>query len=132
MSPALSGTGTVGAVGGTLPAGGVPGQSYTVVVTAAGAATGTTAVPLSAGANGAINVVFTYLVGDVAPYTSDTAPNFGDGALNILDLIQELFAVNNVPGTGRRRVLTAWMPWTPSRRTPQPRAAETACSTSTT
>jgi hypothetical protein len=40
----------------------------------------------------------TYLVGDVAPYTSDTAPNFGDGVLNILDIIQELFAVNNVSG----------------------------------
>jgi hypothetical protein len=26
------------------------------------------------------------------------APSFGDGNLNILDLIQELFAVNNVPG----------------------------------
>ena len=39
-----------------------------------------------------------YLVGDVAPYTSDTAPNFGDGAVNILDLIQELFAANNIPG----------------------------------
>jgi hypothetical protein len=41
---------------------------------------------------------FTYLVGDVAPFTADTAPAFGDGILNILDLIQELFAVNNVPG----------------------------------
>jgi hypothetical protein len=40
----------------------------------------------------------TYLVGDVAPYTSDWVPNLGDGALNILDLIQELFAVNSVPG----------------------------------
>jgi len=40
----------------------------------------------------------TYLVGDVFPYTSDTAPNFGSGVLNILDLIQILFAVNNVPG----------------------------------
>jgi hypothetical protein len=40
----------------------------------------------------------TYIVGDVAPYTTDTAPYFGDGVLNILDLIQELFAVNNVPG----------------------------------
>ncbi len=39
-----------------------------------------------------------YLVGDVFPYTSDTEPNFGDGALDILDLIQELFAVDNVPG----------------------------------
>ena len=39
-----------------------------------------------------------YLVGDVAPFTADTAPAFGDGILNVLDLIQELFAVNNVPG----------------------------------
>ena len=40
----------------------------------------------------------TYQVGDVAPYATDTAPDFGDGILNILDLIQELFAVNNVTG----------------------------------
>jgi photosystem II stability/assembly factor-like uncharacterized protein len=39
-----------------------------------------------------------YRVGDVAPSTADTAASFGDGALNILDLIQVLFAVNNVPG----------------------------------
>ena len=32
------------------------------------------------------------------PPFSDTSPAFGDGVLNILDLIQELFAVNNVPG----------------------------------
>jgi hypothetical protein len=38
------------------------------------------------------------MVGDVAPYTSDWTPSFGDGAINILDLIQELFAVNNVSG----------------------------------
>jgi hypothetical protein len=37
-------------------------------------------------------------VGDVFPYASDTAPNFGDDILNIQDLIQELFAVDNVPG----------------------------------
>jgi hypothetical protein len=43
-------------------------------------------------------VAFTYLAGDVAPYTSDTAPNFGDGTLNILDLVQELFAIDNVTG----------------------------------
>lgn len=49
---------------------------------------------------GGLNVVqaTSYLVGDVAPYTSDTAPNFGDGTLDILDLSQVLFAVNNVPG----------------------------------
>jgi len=38
-----------------------------------------------------------YKVGDVFPYTSDTAPNFGDGNLTIRDLIQVLFAVNKVP-----------------------------------
>jgi hypothetical protein len=38
------------------------------------------------------------LVGDVAPYGTDKAGTFGDGILNILDLIQELFAVNSVPG----------------------------------
>jgi hypothetical protein len=48
--------------------------------------------------NGAVNVAQTYLVGDVSPYTSNTAPNFGSGSLNILDLIQLLFAVNNIPG----------------------------------
>jgi hypothetical protein len=37
-------------------------------------------------------------VGDVAPYTSDWAANFGDKALDIRDLIQELFAVNSIPG----------------------------------
>jgi hypothetical protein len=45
-----------------------------------------------------IDAVTTYTVGDVAPYTSDAAPGFGDRVLNILDLIQELFAVNSVPG----------------------------------
>ena len=48
--------------------------------------------------NGANNVNPTYLVGDVYPYTTNTAPQFGTGALNILDMIQVLFAVDNIPG----------------------------------
>jgi hypothetical protein len=78
----------------------VSGQSYAVAVTGVNAATsgGTIPVLVSAGANGAITLAHSYLVGDVAPYTSDWAPNFGDGTLNILDLVQELFAVNSVPG----------------------------------
>src|ERR1035438_615354 len=40
------------------------------------------------------NIILNYLVGDVFPYTSDTAPNFGDGNLNILDLVQVLFCVD--------------------------------------
>jgi hypothetical protein len=46
----------------------------------------------------AAKTALTYLVGDVAPYTSDWAPNFGDKVLDIQDLIQELFAVNSIPG----------------------------------
>jgi hypothetical protein len=45
------------------------------------------------------NAAPNYLVGDAYPYTSNTAPNFGDWMLNIQDLIQELFAVNNLPGS---------------------------------
>jgi hypothetical protein len=48
--------------------------------------------------NATVDSSTTYTAGDVAPYASNASPNFGDGALNILDLIQELFAVNNVPG----------------------------------
>jgi hypothetical protein len=44
------------------------------------------------------NFVHAYKVGDVFPFTADIAPGFGDGVLNILDLVQVLFAVNNVPG----------------------------------
>ena len=101
LTTPLSGTSIVGIVSGAMPAGAVSGQSYAVVVTGAGAGTGingATAVPLSTGPNGAVSTSFSYLVGDVAPYTSDWAPSFGDGNLNILDLIQELFAVNSVPG----------------------------------
>ena len=39
-----------------------------------------------------------YLAGDVAPFSNDAAPNFGDSTLNVVDLVQVLFAVNNVPG----------------------------------
>jgi len=39
-----------------------------------------------------------YLVGDVYPYAANAAPEFGDQALDIRDLVQELFAVTKVPG----------------------------------
>jgi hypothetical protein len=96
----FSGTVTLGFVVGTLPAGTTSGASYTVVVTGVSAANqgGTNVVTVNPGANATLAVAVTYLVGDIAPSTSDTAPNFGDGILNILDLVQELFAVNNVPG----------------------------------
>ena len=77
----------------------------TVMLTVAAAAS-QTAVTFSVSIGGAIFTItqagyptaVTYLVGDVAPFTGDSAPNFGDGNLNILDLVQILFAVNNVPG----------------------------------
>jgi hypothetical protein len=99
LSSALSGSNiALGTVTGTLPASAAVGQSYTVTVTGVSGANGSITVPLTVGAAGAITVAPIYLVGDVAPYTSNAAPNFGDGVLNILDLIQELFAVNNVSG----------------------------------
>lgn len=100
LSSPLGGVVTLGVVSGTLPAGAVSGQSYTVVVMGVSAANGggTNPVAVGAGPNGAITVAITYLVGDIATYTADTAPGFGDATLNILDLVQELFAVNSVPG----------------------------------
>jgi hypothetical protein len=96
----FSGVVALGSITGTLPAGAVSGQTYSVAVTGLSAAngSGTNPVTVSAGPNATITVATTYLVGDAAPYKSDTAPNFGDGNINILDLVQILFAVNNVPG----------------------------------
>jgi hypothetical protein len=72
--------------------------SYSVAANSVGARrTGTLTIagqPFTVTQDAAI----TYMVGDVAPFTSDTAPAFGNGILNILDLVQVLFAVNNVPG----------------------------------
>jgi hypothetical protein len=101
LTAAFSGTRVLGTVSGAVPATAATAQSYTIVVTGASADSGgpgTVTIPISAGPNGALKVNASYLVGDVAPYTSDTAPKFGDGALNIMDLVQVLFAVNNVPG----------------------------------
>jgi len=107
LSPGLSGTLVVGTVSGTVPAAAALGQSYTVAFTGVGATNGggKNLVPLAAGPNGTLTVSTSYLVGDVYPYTGNMAPNFGDpstmNALNritILDAIQILFAVNNVPG----------------------------------
>jgi uncharacterized repeat protein (TIGR01451 family) len=99
LTTPLSGTGTVvGTVTGTLPASAASGQTYSVAVTGVSATNVAVSVPLAVGANGTLTVAPIYLGGDVAPYTTDAAGHFGDGVLNILDLIQELFAVNNVGG----------------------------------
>ena len=78
-----------GALSGTPTSSGA--YSFTAKVTDSAGATASASFQLTI-------TLSTYVAGDVAPYTSDWAPNFGDGALNIMDLIQELFAVNNVPG----------------------------------
>jgi len=99
LTTPLTGASVVGTVTGTIPSGATGGQSYTITVTGVSGATGASVkVPLAIGVNGTINVAWTYLVGDVAPFTSDAAPHVGDGILNIEDLISELFAVNSVPG----------------------------------
>jgi len=68
---------------------------YTIQLTQAAGSQGTA---LTLGSAGTLTVEYSYLVGDVYPYTSDIAPNFGDGNVNIFDLIQILFAANNVTG----------------------------------
>jgi len=98
LTTPLSGTSVLGTVTGTLPATAVPGQTYTVTVTGVSGAMSSVSVPLTVGADATVTTVGIYLGGDVAPFTADTVGNFGDGTLNIVDLVQELFAVNNVPG----------------------------------
>ncbi len=98
LSSPLNGARALGVVSGTIPATAVIGQSYTIAVTGASATYNSTLVLLGAGTSGTLAVSPTYLVGDVYPYTSDMAPNFGDGTLDIRDLIQLLFAANNIPG----------------------------------
>ncbi|HUP02858.1 MAG TPA: DVUA0089 family protein [Bryobacteraceae bacterium] len=101
LNAALSGAQSIGVLNGTIPAGAQVGQSYAIAITAASAAGGGSSPPpvtLNLGANGTLSVALTYLEGDTGPNNSDAAPNFGDGVLNIQDLIQELFAVNNIPG----------------------------------
>jgi hypothetical protein len=51
----------------------------------------------TANATDSASVSAGYLTGDVYPRAADTVSNFGDGSMDILDLIQELFAVNNIP-----------------------------------
>jgi hypothetical protein len=98
LGSTVSGTLFLGNIVGTLPPTSTGGGLYLIQLTGAGASDGNVNYNISIGAAATISVRYTYMVGDVAPYTSDTAPNFGDGNLTILDLIQELFAVNNVPG----------------------------------
>ena len=93
-----SGTQILGVVTGTAPPNAAIGQTYSVSITGADAGLNGADVPVRAGPNGTLTIATIYLVGDVDPHASDAAPNFGNGRLDIYDLIQVLFAVDNVPG----------------------------------
>jgi len=93
-----NGAQVLGVVTGTLPANAAVGQTYAATITGADAGLNGADVAVSAGPDGVLTVVGSYPVGDVDPHTSDAAPNFGNGKLDIYDLIQVLFAVDNVPG----------------------------------
>ncbi len=95
----LSGTVTLGNLVVPVPASAVVGQTYTLQVTGPGGSLNSTSISLSPGPNGTLTVaILTYLVGDVFPFTGDTAPAFGDNVLNTLDLITQLRAVAGQPG----------------------------------
>jgi hypothetical protein len=97
----LSGTVTLGTLIVPVPASAVVGQTYTLQITGPSGALNGTSTSLGPGTNGTLTVaILTYLVGDVYPYTSDTAPDFGlgTGVLNTLDLISQLRAVTGLPG----------------------------------
>jgi hypothetical protein len=98
LSAPLSGARALGVVSGTTPATAVIGQTYAIAITGASATYNSNLVVVGGGTNGTLTVTSTYVAGDVYPYTSNAAPQFGDGTLDIRDLIQVLFAANSIPG----------------------------------
>jgi hypothetical protein len=94
LPPGLSIGPATGTISGTPTT--TTGSPFTVTITVTDSASLTASKVYSLTVSNAGTA--TYKVGDVAPFTADVAPNFGDGNLNILDLVQILFAVNNVPG----------------------------------
>jgi hypothetical protein len=105
------------------------GNQTITLTNAAGTGTGGNNVapvsytPMSV-SNGTVNMYSTYLVGDVVPYTSDSAPNFGSGSISLNDLIYMLFVIRMPQGIRRRRLVRiAWMPWKRLRWTRQPLVA---------
>ncbi len=98
LSPASTGSVNVGDVLVALPAGAQAGQTYTAQITAASGTFQSNAVPLAAGASAAVTVALDYLVGDPFPSTGDSVGNFGDGAINTLDLITTLRVATNIQG----------------------------------
>jgi hypothetical protein len=106
LATALSGTVRLGEVLVPIPALAMDGQTYTVRITGAGGSLGAVNITLVPGANATISVAGrSYLVGDAFPLGSDQngdsdkddAGEFGDDAIQMLDLIYALRAVTNVP-----------------------------------
>jgi len=110
MASPLSGTVYLGDVKVSVPAGATYAQTYALRVTMASGNLGTTGVVLAPGADAALTVTGSaYLVGDVFPLISAVGDQngdgsyleggeFGDGGINILDLLWALRAVTNIPG----------------------------------
>ncbi len=97
-STVLTGSVYLGDLLVTFPASATVLQTYTIAISSTSAKLATASVSLNPALNATLTVGGTYLVGDAYPYSSDTAPNFGDGLLNTLDLITALRAVTNLPG----------------------------------
>ena len=116
----LAGNVTLGSLQIPIPATAAVGQTYTVQVTAAGAAQNNAAIPLIAGADGTVSIALTYLVGDTFPSTSDVVGHFGDGAVNTLDLLEILRMSTNTlqnppkPCTDRFDAMDVWPLDTPT------------------
>ncbi len=91
LATPLSGTLHLGDVLGTLPTSATVGQTYTIHLRSVSS-------PVSAGVDQILTVATLYLVGDVYPTTGHSAGQFGDGAINTLDLIATLRAVVNLAG----------------------------------
>ncbi len=101
LATPITGTATLGTVQVTIPATALIGQSYTITVTGATGSSASTPVSLGAGANATLLLSNNYLVGDVYPYTGNSAGQFGTGNLTTygtLDLIYALRQSVNTPG----------------------------------
>jgi hypothetical protein len=98
LSPAINGTVYLGDVLVTMPSTVQVGQTYGAQITAAAGMFQSNSVLLASGASATLTVVLDYLVGDPYPYTGDSVGEFGDNAINTLDLITTLRVATGLPG----------------------------------
>jgi hypothetical protein len=98
LTTPLSGTVWLGDVAMIVPASAAVAQTYSVAITGASGSLDTTPIALPGGTPATLTVVASYLVGDVFPFIGNNSGQFGDGTLNVVDLIYALRAVTNIPG----------------------------------